>query len=103
VRARIVPESVRTVDGFRVEEQRSIRSLEDGDAVVKRIVIRDGSGNPVEEFLEQVALYSRPELLAMLGEAGWRESRTLGDYHGRPWTVDAPRLIVLAERGGRSA
>lgn len=103
VRGRIVPCSIRTVDGFRIEERRSIRSLpDDGEAVVKQVRIQNGSGSTVEEFEERVALYSRSELLTMLGEAGWRKRRTLGDYEGRAWGVDSPRLIVLAEKGKES-
>jgi len=99
VRGGIVPESTRSLDGYSIEEARSIRPLGDGDAVVKRVTIRTAEGNVVERYEEEVALYPRTDLLEMMRSTGWHPRESRGDYDRATWSEESPRLIVLAERG----
>ena len=98
VRACLRPFSERTLDGHAVRERRSLISRSDGDVVVKDVEVSDATGEPVASFHEEVSLYERDELLAMLQSASWRELASLGDYDGTRWTPQSPRLIVVAER-----
>ncbi len=99
VRAGLVPRSVRRVEGYRVEERRSIVSRADDRAVVKDLVILDAEGAEVERFREEVALYDRETLNGLLERSGWRPLASLGDYDGSAWSPAAPRLVTVAERG----
>jgi ubiquinone/menaquinone biosynthesis C-methylase UbiE len=98
VRARLCPFSERTLEGYAVRERRTLVSRSDGDVVLKDIQVSDSSGEPVATFHEEVSLYERDALLDMLNVSSWREVTSLGDYDGSPWTVQSPRLIVIAEK-----
>ncbi len=100
VRAELVPASERTVDGHRVLERRSIEPRGDGEAVLKELVILAPDGTEVERYHEEVALYDRDTVSALLEASGWRPEETLGDYAASPWSPASPRLLVLARRPG---
>jgi len=100
LRATLVPETVREVEGHRVRERRRLERTEDGEQVVKEVEIDDAEGRVIERYREEVALYERPRLLDLLSRAGWRERASLGDYDGSAWRHDAPRLIIVADRRG---
>jgi SAM-dependent methyltransferase len=99
VRESLVRSSRRVVDGHEIQEDRAILDRKGESVVIKSTRVADGAGREVASFREEVSLYDREELLGMLGEAGWRETISLGDYDGRPWTAHTQRLLVLAERG----
>lgn len=92
VRAGLVAEDEREVGGRRVRQRR----WTEGGAVVKRIEVETGAGEP-EVHHERVRLYEPEELEALLGRAGLRVGERLGDYDGRPHDVRAPRLILIGE------
>ena len=46
-----------------------------------------------------VRLYTYTELAAMLAQAGLAVQRTWGGMDGRDFSMDSPRMIVLAEKG----
>ena len=98
VRTTLVPLSVRDVDGHRVTERRRLERTRNGEAVVKDLLIEDGEGKPVERYREEVALYERPDLEAMLAGRGWTPERTFGDYEGGGWEPLSPRLLIVAGR-----
>jgi hypothetical protein len=91
--------SRREVEGYTVEERREILVREEEGRVVKKVVVSDGKGAVVEHYEEEVALYERDQVEALLGEAGWHVLATLGDYGGNPWTPSSPRLLLVSERG----
>jgi len=98
VRNELVPESCRTVSGHTVRERRYVKGGADGDAVVKELTITAADGAPVETYHEEVALYDREQILALLQGAAWRPECLWGDYEGGAWREDSPRLLVVATR-----
>jgi SAM-dependent methyltransferase len=60
-------------------------------------VIHGGGARESRTF--SVRLYTATELLAMLGRAGYAETRCYGDVAGAPFAVDT-RLVIVARRGG---
>jgi SAM-dependent methyltransferase len=98
VRARLVPESRRLVDGHTVHERRFITAGTGEESVVKETTILGADGTERERFREEVVLYDREQLLDLLDRGGWRPRAGFGDYDGRPWRPAAPRCIVIAEK-----
>ena len=43
-------------------------------------------------------LYTYTELVAMLSKAGLTVAKTWGDFNGREFNLQAPRMVVLAEK-----
>lgn len=98
VRRGLVPASERTVDVYRIRETRAIVAGEDGDLVVKEVVVADDDGVELDRYHEEVALYDRGEIIELLQAGGWRPGPSLGDYDGGAWTPDSPRLLLCARR-----
>ncbi|MEN8144236.1 MAG: class I SAM-dependent methyltransferase [Gemmatimonadota bacterium] len=93
VAAHLVPQDVQTVGGATITQRRTIQ---DG-VVIKRIVVeREGEA---EEFEERVRLYGRDALTGLLTNSGLQTVRALGDYTGKAFSPDSPRLILY----GRAA
>jgi SAM-dependent methyltransferase len=59
------------------------------------VVIEDGETHTVRF---QIRLYSATELTHMLRHAGFRSVATFGDLDGRPYDLDAERLVAVATR-----
>lgn len=64
-----------------------------GQYVFKSISTDDG-----RRFVERVRLFTPTELEQLLGQAGCRVSRRLGDYDGGPLDSDSPRVILIGQR-----
>lgn len=94
VRRTLVPRDETNVEGRLVVQERALR--EGGRVVEKRIRIRERDGRPVRSYLERVRLYGPEELEALLHAEGLRVVDRFGDYEGRPFTRQAPRVILLA-------
>ncbi len=97
----LVPRSVRALGDYLVEEERAIDT--ETNRVRKEVCVRRrASGEVVKHYAESVALWDRAGLEARLGAAGFRVRALAGDYEGRAWEPDAPRVLVLGEHvGGR--
>lgn len=93
VRAHLVPEDEKTVDGVHVRQERWL----DGERVKKRITITNGTADP-HTFTESVHLLTRDDFAQMYAAAGLRLTHTFGDYNGAPRTDQSPRLILMAEK-----
>lgn len=94
VRANLVPESMRTTEGYRIRETRWI----EGGFVKKRIGVADPEGAE-RTYLEQVRLYEREDFERMLGAAGLLIDEVLGDYERRAYGAESPRLILRGRAG----
>jgi SAM-dependent methyltransferase len=92
VRRTLVPYDVRVVEGRRVEQRRVISA--DGHYVEKTIAADESD----RTYEERVRLFSPEELRSMLEQKGFVIRRQDGDYDGRAWTADSPRVIMFAER-----
>lgn len=52
-------------------------------------------------YHESVRLFGKSELEELLGRAGLRVERVLGDFSGAPYDVESPRLIVFGRKPER--
>lgn len=66
--------------------------------VIKDVKFVEADGQ-VKAWCESVRVYEPDELESMLAQAGLPPYARHGDYDGRPWSPQAPRLIILARRG----
>jgi cyclopropane fatty-acyl-phospholipid synthase-like methyltransferase len=81
--------------GMVVEERRTID--EDEKRIEKHIVItREWESH---EYHESVRMYDRAELEDMLTSVGFAVTHAFGDYHGAEASGDAPRLILVGQKG----
>jgi len=80
----------RRVEGLRVVSRRWI----EGEHVVKRMTIVDGTGRTTE-ITERVRLYTPDQMRAMFDAAGLSVARTVGSFDGEPLADDSPRMITI--------
>ncbi len=95
VRERLVPESTREYNGYRIEERRWL------DAARKRVnkITKIWRGQEsVGEWGESVRLYEPEEFVAMLKRGRLSVTRVFGDYEGGPLAADGLRMIVTGHR-----
>ncbi|MEM8556407.1 MAG: class I SAM-dependent methyltransferase [Bacteroidota bacterium] len=108
VRAHLVPEDERTIDGIDVRQERWIdEDAPGGPRVEKRITLccferDDAEGIAAEDhvFTESVRLLTRSDFTVLYEHAGLTLLDTFGDYDGGPHTPESPRLILHARRAG---
>lgn len=93
VRATLVPRDRRATDQVEIVQRRWIADGRINKSITLR---RDGNA---QTFHESVRLLSRADFERYYAAAGLRLTATYGDYDGRPHTDDAPRLILVAEKG----
>jgi SAM-dependent methyltransferase len=94
VRAHLVPEDEKAVEGVRVRQERWI----EGDYVHKRIMLTPAHGGPPQVYTEHVHLLTLDDFAQMYADAGLRLAATFGDYDGGPCTPASPRLLLHAEK-----
>lgn len=92
LRRTLVSQDERQVGSRLVEQRRHIS--DDGRFVYKSITLADEG----RTFSERVRLFEVEELSGMLVRGGLALETLAGDYSGRPWGNDAPRLILFARR-----
>lgn len=92
VRANLKPESVREGDEFLLRERRSL--LDGGRRVVKEVEMR--SGGETKRWREDVRLYELDEMRARLADVGIAIEGVHGDFDGRAFAADAPRMLLSA-------
>ena len=98
----LVPRSEREVGEYLVREERRIDT--ERQRIEKRVrVSRREDGRIVKQYEESVAMWSRAELEARIEAAGFVVRAVAGDYGGGPFTLESPRLILIAERVGVQA
>jgi SAM-dependent methyltransferase len=91
----------REIGEYEVREER--RLVAGASRIEKRVTVRRRTapaGEPVKEYVESVALWSRAELETRLRRAGFEVRSVTGNYQGASFGPAAPRLIVLCTRGG---
>jgi len=91
----LVPHSESTRNGYTIREERRIVP---GPRVEKKVVITHLETKKVREYWEFVRLYSFNELKETMFEVGLSIEQTWGDFDGRPYGEETPRLIVRARR-----
>ena len=91
----LVPESVRTTDGYLIHERRWI------DTALRRVnkvteVERDGT--LAGQWSESVRMYTEPEFRSLLTGAGLLVDSVFGDYDGLLLAEDSPRMIFVGHK-----
>lgn len=88
----LVPSDHFTCDGIEITQE---RWLENG-RVNKRIRLRHKETETV--FCESVRLLRLEDFQRLYVQAGLEIQNILGDYEGRPFTPESPRLILYARK-----
>ena len=94
VMATLVPHETHTIDGLTVTQDRIVDP--ESKRIIKDIRIT-GDGEP-RQYQESVRLYQKEELDRMFQEAGFRTVQMYGNYYLEPWTSNAPRTILVAQK-----
>ncbi len=92
----LVPQDRRVRDDAEIRQQRWV----EGGRVHKEISIRTNGDE--QSFRESVRLYTLDDFQAMYEEAGFDLLETFGDYEGRPYGDETPRLILHARKPVRA-
>ncbi|HUR27726.1 MAG TPA: class I SAM-dependent methyltransferase [Planctomycetota bacterium] len=95
VRAHLRAESSREGQDFLVREARTL--ADGGRRVVKDVELRLADGG-LRRWREDVRLYEEAEMRSLLGGRGLSVSAVHGDFDGRPFAPDAPRMLISARR-----
>ncbi len=95
VRANLRAESSREGQDFLVREARSL--ADGGRRVVKEVELRLFDGG-IRRWREDVRLYEEAELRSLLSGRGLRVETIHGEFDGRPFSADSPRLLLSARR-----
>lgn len=97
LQANLVPHSSREIEGLLIDEHRVIEN----GYVKKRIRIADAEAEGTREYWEQVRLYERDEMVAMLMAAGFGGIQTFGTYSCEPYEREqSKRMIFYAQKQG---
>lgn len=96
----LVPRTERTVDGFRLVEERSFDAGR--RRIEKKITLSREDASAGKQYFESVRVFSPDEITRLLDRAGLRVDELLGDFSGRPFGADTTRMIVLGSKGDAS-
>ncbi|MBN1433458.1 class I SAM-dependent methyltransferase [Candidatus Fermentibacterales bacterium] len=97
LRSNLIPASRFVRMGYEVLEERAL----DGNRVVKRVRVRRGGGEPLEDYTESVRLYQPEEMASMFVGSGLGTPRLLGWYDGSPLEQGSRRMIAVGTRSQR--
>lgn len=89
VRKNLIPESKRKIGETMVHEVREIKD----DFVTKTLRVVDPNRERV--YYERVKLYSKLEMLDMLGQVGLEVQQIFGNFTGQPYSEDSERMILI--------
>lgn len=89
VRKNLIPESKRKIGDTVVHEVREIKD----DFVTK--TLRVVNPNRERVYYERVKLYSKLEMLEMLGQVGLEVQQIFGNFSGQPFSEDSERMILV--------
>ena len=93
--ARLVPEETRQIGGAVYHIARSATA----ERFFKQIIIDEGEGRPMLEFVEQVARFTIGHFSRMFESAGLTIESAFGDYRlGRYDEAASPRMVLVARK-----
>ncbi len=98
----LVPHDIRTVEGARVEQRRTLEGpvAGPGTVVVKDIEILHADGR-MESHQERVRLYEPETMLGLAEKFSLRHVASFGDETGAPYRPeDSPRMSLLLQSAG---
>lgn len=90
----------RVLDGRRLQIERRLTTDHRRVEKTTRVVKPDGRE---QAFHESVRMYTPDEIEGMLKEAGFTNVRRYGSLKGEPHRAESPRLILVAQKGGKRA
>ena len=93
VRANLRAETSREGQDFLLREARSL--IDGGRRVVKEVELRLFDGG-IRRWREDVRLYEEAELRSLLSGRGLRMETLHGEFDGRPFSANSPRLLITA-------
>ncbi|MCG8605296.1 class I SAM-dependent methyltransferase [bacterium] len=63
------------------------------ERIEKKIILIEGG--ETREYLESVRLYTLQEMRELLGQTRLKLEKTFGEFDGRPFSAESPRLILV--------
>ncbi len=92
--ANIIPLDKRTEKDIEIIQEREYDRT--SERINKKITLkRDGQ---VREYFESVRLYALDEMLGLLAKTSLKPDQVYGDFDGRPFTEQSPRLILTGHK-----
>ncbi|MCS1351783.1 class I SAM-dependent methyltransferase [Mechercharimyces sp. CAU 1602] len=89
VEKHLIPESRRQEEDTLIVEERKI----EGPFVHKKITVTDNEGT--RTYQERVKMYTRDEMVQMMGQAGLAIDAVYGDYEGKMYKEESARMIFV--------
>lgn len=86
----------REANGYDIDERRAIENQ--GKYLVKRAVVTNMETGDQEEIVERLRLYTRRDLLTMLGSVRMEVSEIFGDYAANPFVDGVSDRVILVAR-----
>jgi len=77
----------------------NVRCLTDGCRRVEKTTTVSSRSGEKREFHESVRLYSEPEMVDMLSDAGFVSICSYGSLDGQAFGPESKRLVIVAEKG----
>lgn len=87
----LVASDTRQGDGFKIIQKRHYNERE--ERVEKRITIEEDGVR--REYIESVRLYTLTEMQALFSQTRLELERTFGEFDGRAFSEESPRLILV--------
>ena len=78
-------------DGFKIVQKRHYNQSE--ERIEKKITLEEDGVR--REYIESVRLYTLTEMQALFSQTRLQLERTFGEFDGRPFSEESPRLILV--------
>ncbi|NIA32105.1 MAG: hypothetical protein GWP06_19625, partial [Actinobacteria bacterium] len=92
----LVAKDQRKKSGFQITQERSFNQR--SERFEKKITIHEAASK--REYHESVRAYGVVEMGSLFAEAGLNCIATFGDYSGKAYSPDSPRLIMIGQKNG---
>ncbi|MFQ5652787.1 MAG: class I SAM-dependent methyltransferase [bacterium] len=90
----LVPFDRRTENGHEIIQERTYNRT--GERIEKKITLKERGS--VREYFESVRLYTLEEMQRLFAMTHLTLEETFGDFDGRPFSEDSPRLILVGRK-----
>lgn len=95
---RLVRQDIIEKNGIKILQQRRFNA--DKKRIEKKISLKENGD--WRYYFESVRAYSRKEIDLLFRRTGFKNIATFGDYGGKPYSANSPRLICIGEKGDES-
>ena len=90
------PSTLREEGSFEIAEERWFS--QENHRVEKRIRLLDRTTGRESQYMESVRVYLEDEIISILAERDLKVEQVCGDFEGRSFTSDSPRLVLCGVR-----